>query len=79
MSNLKYEYARTLAIVRELASGKRLTIGDTVIGMDEDMSIGPVIVGSDGEEHVAGLATMDLALLNKVLSKHRVGGVIPYE
>ena len=75
---LSYDFGCTLAIVRELAQGKRLTLSDgLVIGMGEDMSIGFVIVGSDGSEHIAGLSTMDLCQLNQLLKRYDVGMVIP--
>jgi hypothetical protein len=74
---LDLDVARTLAIVRLLAFGETITVGEFVIGMGEDMSIGPVMTGSDGEPHVAGLSTMDLAQFHKLLNDYDIGHPIP--
>lgn len=69
---LIHEHARTLAIVRELAHGKKLSIDGRTIAMGEDMSIGFEITGSDGEIRIGGLSTMDLAQLNNLLNQHNI-------
>lgn len=66
-----------MAIVHELAQGKRLAVNSFFIAMGEDMSIGVEIVGSDGERHIGGLSTMDLAQLNSLLNKHNIGMPLP--
>ncbi|XCN71874.1 MAG: hypothetical protein Q3M24_16415 [Candidatus Electrothrix aestuarii] len=74
---LGLDVARTLAVIRLLASGETITVGDFEIGMGEDMSIGPVFNGSDGEKHISGLSTMDLSQFHKLLNDHQVGHPIP--
>ena len=72
------DHVRTLSIVQQLAAGKRLTLPTgQVIGMGEDMSIGFLIQRADGEERVAGLSTMDLAQLNRLLNEYDIGMLMP--
>jgi len=71
---LNRDIDRTLAIVHQLAQGKRLTLPDgLVLAMGEDMSIGFLLMNPNGTETVGGLSTMDLAQLNVVLARHSVG------
>ncbi|MCP4539459.1 MAG: hypothetical protein GY832_20165 [Chloroflexi bacterium] len=75
---LNLDVARTLAIVREMAHGKILTLSDGHrIGMGEDMTIGYMAKYPDGKEFISGLATMDLAQLNDLLEKEGIGMPIP--
>lgn len=75
---MKYQYARTLAVVKELAMGKRLTLSNgVVIAMGEDMTIG-YLVTIDGEDHIFGLSEMTLAQLNRILEQEGVM-IIPRE
>lgn len=72
------DHIRTLSIVQQLAQGKRLTLPTgQVIGMGEDMSIGFLIQRAGGEECIAGLSTMDLAQLNRLLNEYDIGMAIP--
>ena len=71
------DHIRTLSIVRKLAEGKTLKIGDFTIGMGADMSIGCIMTNPDGEQHIGGLSTMDLAQFNKLLNEHNIGSIIP--
>jgi len=76
---MRHDIARTLSVVKELADGKRLTLNDgLILAMGEDMSIG-YVAKIDGEEFISGLAVLDLANLNKVLTKFKIGPVIPTE
>ena len=62
--------ARTLSIVGELASGKRLVLPDSrVIAMREDMTIGFILFHSDGNETIGGWTTLDLRQLNDLLEE----------
>ena len=69
---MRHDIARTLSVVKELADGKRLTLNDgLILAMGEDMSIG-YVAKIDGEEFISGLAVLDLANLNKVLTKFQL-------
>lgn len=74
---MKDDHARTLAILKQMAEGKQLTvkIGDNnyKLGMGEDMSVGIIFTSSDGTEHISGLSTMSLAEFNSFLTKHNIG------
>lgn len=70
------QLARTLTVVRELAQGKRLRIGDRELAMGEDMSIGFIITGSDGVDHIGGLSTVDLSELNTLLNHYDINVII---
>lgn len=73
-----YDRARTLAIVRQLAQGKHLTLpSGQVIGMGKDMSIGFVMIDSDSIEHIGGLLTLDLSELDQLLTEAQIGMPIP--
>lgn len=74
INSFAYRFNRTMAIVREMSTGKRITLkSGLVIAMDESMKIGPVLRLPDGEEHVAGLSTMDLSELDRLLTLEGVG------
>jgi hypothetical protein len=69
---------RTLNIVKELALGKILKLPNGwEIAMGEDMSIGCVIYDAEGNATIGGLSTMDLKGLNRILTEHDIGMVIP--
>ena len=73
----KMDMVRTISVVRELALGKILTLGNGLgIMMGADMSIGSVI-DVERRKMVAGLSTMDLCELNDLLNKHGIGHAIP--
>lgn len=76
---LLYEFTRTVSIIKELYSGKRLHLGTGhTIAMGEDLSIGFVFRNmTTGEETVGGLATLDLKQLNQLLNENNIGMVIP--
>jgi hypothetical protein len=62
------DIVRTLSVVNQLASGKRLHVPDGIIGMGEDMSIGYM-----HGERISGLATIDLAQLDQISTKYGIG------
>ena len=65
---------RTLAIVRRLADGYTLILPDGVLAMGKDMSIGYAGTYTDeGHWGISPLATMDLAVLDALLTRHGVG------
>jgi hypothetical protein len=73
-----YQFARTMAVVQELAQGKHMKLPNGYeIAMGEDMSIGYVLRHEDGKETIGGLCTMDLSQLNGVLEKQGIGMIIP--
>ena len=45
--------------------------------MGEDMGIGFLIQRAGGEERIAGLSTMDLVQLNRLLNEYNIGLAIP--
>ncbi len=71
------DHARTIAILKEMANGKIIKIGDYEIGMADDMSIGAIMTKSNGQQHIGGLSTMDLAQFNTLLNKYDIGMPIP--
>ena len=37
---INHDFVRTISIIKELAKGKTLVVGDFTLGMGEDMSVG---------------------------------------
>lgn len=79
---LRLDIGRTLEIVRQLATGKTLTLPNgSVLAMGEDMSIGILWTNYSTpypyEQHISGLSTMDLAGLNRLLTKFDIWPIIP--
>lgn len=68
---------RTLAIIGELARGKRLILPIGSIGMGADMSIGFLLSDGRGHDTVGGLSTMDLKQLDELLTQHNIGFPVP--
>ncbi len=73
------ERTRTLAIVRELSRGKRLTLKDShTIAMTKDMTIGFLLTNIDtGEESVSNLSDLSLKQLNALLNTEEIWHPIP--
>lgn len=70
----KQDVIRTVSIIKELALGKTLKMGNFTLAMGEDMSVG-FLYEIDGENRV--VSSMTLEELNAVLNKHEIGVVIP--
>lgn len=69
---------RTLAIVRLLAQGERLTLPDGhILAMTEDMAIGYAVHYGSGEWRLSPLATMDLTALDALLTREGIGHPLP--
>lgn len=67
---------RTLAIVRRLAEGDRLTLPDGhILAMGADMAIGYATQLSppDGDWYLSLLERMDLAALDALLTQYGIG------
>jgi hypothetical protein len=57
-----------------MAQGKTLTLPNGgELGMGEDMSIGFLLHHRDGSVTIGGLSTMDLALLDQLLTEQGIG------
>lgn len=71
------QLTRTLAIVRQLARGKRLHLPDgSRIAMGQDYTIG-LIYEIRGKDTISPLAEMTFSQLNTICEKHRIGPIIP--
>lgn len=69
------QLARTLAVIKQLADGKRLTLPTgTVIMMGEDFSVGCIIPGTD---RISGFTDLTIRDLNRLCEKHEIGMPIP--
>jgi len=69
--------ARTLAILRQMAQGKRLKLPDGhEIAMAEDMTIG-FVVEIRGQEGVSQMSEMTLRELDQLLTANHISFPIP--
>jgi hypothetical protein len=68
--------ARTLAIIREMAEGKILTLRyGCCVGMGEDMRVGFLLTHEDGEVTVP--CSLGLDELDRLLERNGIGLPIP--
>lgn len=74
LTEFDLQFARTMSVVRQLAKGKHLRLGDIKIGMGEDMTIGFVTEWLDGVR-----ITDDLSIkhLNDLCEMYEIAMVIP--
>jgi len=76
MNDFDTQFFRTLSIVKQLATGKFLSLPESRrIGMGENMEIGYLIRLAGEEDRVVGELT--LKDLNDICEKHGIGFVIP--
>lgn len=84
-NSINHEHGRTIAIVKELAKGRRLTLdedGNKVLAMGEDMTIG-FLAHKETDEGLEKIVLppldgpIDLAGLNKLLNEYDVSFPIP--
>lgn len=71
----KHQFARTMSIIKELAKGKRLTVGRHTLVMGDDMTIGFLMTRRDGSEFVTSSIT--LKGVNDLCEQYEVGMAIP--
>ena len=84
MDDLQYQNNRTMAVVKDLFNGKRLTLSDgKVVAMGDDLRIGFVMfsfnpeIGKWTERGIGGLTTMDLKEFNDLLNDYDIDMPVP--
>lgn len=77
MIELGHDLIRTLAIIRQLALGKRLVLPDgTTVAMGDDYTVG-FVINVRGVDQVSQLSDLTVRELNKLCNEFEIGPIIP--
>lgn len=68
--------ARTLAVLREMAEGKTIKIGEYDFGMTPEMRIGPITYYVMGSPMLGKASEMSLSSFHSMLERENVGAPI---
>lgn len=74
---LKHRVIRTLALLRQMAQGKHLTLQNGErIGMSNTMVIG-FVISIKGKDSISPLSEMTLRQLDEICEQESIGPIIP--